>query len=211
MNLQNLDAGAKSRPIAVASPHRTLGQSNVRTLRSPDCERSQLNNPTGEAAHFATPALIDSIEVKQSANTASTLRSCLARWSHLNLLNRKKVPDRRKVTRKAVDNLVASFWTGGAPTVHAIRDISSTGFYLVTAERWYLGTVVRMTLTNTDPVNPGSQMSICVRAETIRWGNDGVGLRFVVESAREKNAGQQQFLEGADREQLNQFLQQTPA
>jgi uncharacterized membrane protein (UPF0127 family) len=54
----------------------------------------------------------------------------------------------RKAPRSALPWLVTYFFTGGRPIAHAIRDISVTGMYVFTEERWYPGTVVRMTLTD---------------------------------------------------------------
>jgi len=57
--------------------------------------------------------------------------------------------DRRTAERLPAADLSAYYWTGAAPAHHGIRDISSTGFYLVTEERWYPGTLVMMTLQKT--------------------------------------------------------------
>jgi hypothetical protein len=200
MSLQSPDAGASNPSLDTASADRNSGRPSGRVLQFPDFEQSQLSDPAEEAARFITPAPIESIQAEVSAIVSLPLRSRLARWFSPDPL------DRRKALRNSVDSLVASFWTGEAPTVHAIRDVSSTGLYVVTEERWYLGTVVRMTLTKADPARPGAKMSVCVGAEAIRWGNDGVGLRFVVENTRRKNRGQPQPMDGADREQLDQFL-----
>jgi hypothetical protein len=56
--------------------------------------------------------------------------------------------DPRRGIRESLPNLVAYFFTGGIPTPHAVRNISITGIYLVTHERWYKGTVLQMTLTD---------------------------------------------------------------
>jgi hypothetical protein len=207
MSLQSRNAGANSPILDIASADRNSGRPGGKVLLFPDFEQSQLNNPSEEAAHFITPAPIESVQVKKSADMSQPLQGGLARWLYPSFLNRRKEQDRRKALRKPIDNLVASFWTGGAPTVDAVRDVSSAGLYVVTSERWYLGTVIRMTLTKADPMNSGAQMSVCVLAEAIRWGNDGVGLRFVAENSRRKNRGQKQHLDGADREQLDQFLE----
>ena len=45
--------------------------------------------------------------------------------------------------------LAAYYWTGAAPAAHNIKDISSSGLYVVTEERWYPGTLVMMTLQKT--------------------------------------------------------------
>ena len=207
MSLQGRNAGANSPILDIVSADGDSGRPSGKVLLFPDFEQSQLNNPSEEASHFISPAPIESVQAKERANISKPLGSRLARWLYPSLLNRRKELDRRKALRKSVDHLVASFWTGGAPTVDAVRDVSSAGLYVVTAERWYLGTVIRMTLTKADPMRSGAQMSICVVAEAIRWGNDGVGLRFVAENTRRKNRGQHQPLDGADRGQLDQFLE----
>lgn len=100
-------------------------------------------------------------------------------------------PEPRKAAREALHGLAAYFFTGGDPRAHAIRDISATGLYVLTEERWYPGTVVRMTLT--DQGKPGSERSLTVHASVVRWGNDGVGLQFADA--------------GPDGRQVTQFIQ----
>jgi hypothetical protein len=112
-------------------------------------------------------------------------------------------PQPRKATREALPGLTAYFWTGGVPVAHDIQDVSPTGLYVVTEERWYPGTVIRMTLT--DSTEPASERSITVNAQAVRWGNDGVGLRFVL---REDGRGQSAMVDGVDKKQLDQFFQQ---
>ena len=64
--------------------------------------------------------------------------------------------EHRKVQRMKAPLLVAFYWDGAAPTSHAIQDISSTGLYLVTKERWLPGTMVTMTLQRTDTALGGA-------------------------------------------------------
>lgn len=84
----------------------------------------------------------------------------------------------RKARREPTSGIVAYFFTGGGPAAHLIRDISSRGIYIFTEERWYLGTVIRVTIS--DRHKPAAQHSITVNAKVVRWGNDGVGLEFVL-------------------------------
>jgi len=63
-----------------------------------------------------------------------------------------------------------------APQARNIKDISSTGLYLVTEERWYPGTLVLMTLQRTDLGDETSEKSISVHSRAVRWGNDGLGF-----------------------------------
>jgi hypothetical protein len=112
----------------------------------------------------------------------------------------------RKTLRAAVPDLAAYFWTGGTPQPHAIRNISSTGMYVVTDERWYPGTLVQMTLRKAGREGVGAEASIALLARVSRWGNDGVGLAFVVRDPRASRAGEATPSEAIEREVLDQFL-----
>jgi len=87
-------------------------------------------------------------------------------------------PDPRGTMRESMPGLVAYFFTGGAPKETPVRDISPSGLFIVTDERWYMGTVIRMTLT--DRHNPTFTRSITVNAKVVRYTGDGVGLEFVL-------------------------------
>ena len=113
-------------------------------------------------------------------------------------------PDARKAAREALPGLNAFFFTGGAPQAHGVRDISLTGLYVFTNERWYPGTMVRMTLT--DSSEPSRERSITLNTTVMRAGDDGVGLRFILEKGkgREPMDGMSY---GATLEQIQEFLQ----
>jgi|WetSurMetagenome_2_1015567.scaffolds.fasta_scaffold12355_6 hypothetical protein len=114
-------------------------------------------------------------------------------------------PEPRKAAREAVPGLAAYFWTGGTPMAHTIRDISSTGLYMLTEERWYPGTLIQMTLKKTDSMNPGAVCSIALMAKVNRWGNDGVGLSFIV---RDKRHPRMDEAPEIDIEDLERFFEQ---
>lgn len=115
-------------------------------------------------------------------------------------------PDPRKASRQPIAGLVAHFFTGGAPQAHEIRDVSPTGLYVVTTERWYPGTIIRMTLTKPDNGQAPSERSITIQARSVRWGNDGVGLEFLLDSNPNLKRGQASSFEPVDAQRLNQFL-----
>jgi hypothetical protein len=58
--------------------------------------------------------------------------------------------------------------------------VSSTGLYLLTEDRWYPGTLILMTLQDTDGEDHGTKQVISVKVRAVRSGNDGVGLQFVL-------------------------------
>jgi hypothetical protein len=118
-------------------------------------------------------------------------------------------PDPRKAPREAAYGLAAYYWTGSVPEAHDVRDISSSGLYLITEERWYPGTLILMTLVATDHGEECAERSIAVHSRAIRWGDDGVGLQFVLASAEEKRRGQAvPIVSGLDKKELDRFLRQ---
>ena len=118
--------------------------------------------------------------------------------------------DARKSARLPVAGLVAHFFTGGAPVAHEIRDVSATGLYVVTTERWYPGTIIRMTLSKPDVGQSPAERSITIQAEAMRWGNDGVGLRFVLAAPGKPGQGTPNEFGAINSKQLGQFLKGVP-
>jgi hypothetical protein len=111
-------------------------------------------------------------------------------------------PDPRKAPRDFANGLAAYYWTGGPPEAHPVRDISPTGLYVVTEERWYPGTLILMTLQNTAFGEEVAERTICVHSRAIRWGKDGVGLQFVLQ-----NESGDASMAAADKKALDRFLQ----
>ncbi len=111
-------------------------------------------------------------------------------------------PDPRRAPRDITPRLAAYYWTGAAPQAHNVRDISSTGLYVVTEERWYPGTLVLMTLQRTDDGEELTERSIAVMSRAVRWGEDGVGLQFILPKAQDSRR-----TDGVDRKTLEKFLQ----
>jgi hypothetical protein len=123
-----------------------------------------------------------------------------------NWLLRWLSPDARKAPREPASGLAAYYWTGTTPVARGIRDISSTGLYLVTDESWYLDTLVMMTLQNTHCGEDHPERSISVFSRAVRWGSDGVGLQFVLPGTNGPNALEDGMLGGADRKAIDRFL-----
>jgi hypothetical protein len=88
--------------------------------------------------------------------------------------------ERRRARRKPSVSLVAHYWDGAAPVAHFVRDVSMTGLFLVTEQRWYPGTVIRMTITYSDLPDADERRSIQVLAKVTRASSDGVGCSFVL-------------------------------
>jgi hypothetical protein len=122
-----------------------------------------------------------------------------------NWLERWWSPDPRKAPRESAPGVAAYYWSGGTAEAHSVRDLSSTGLYVVTEERWYPGTLVLMTLQDTEGGQQSSERSIQVHSRAVRCGSDGVGLQFIVSASKDVNG--KKVVDGADQKELARFLQ----
>ena len=99
----------------------------------------------------------------------------------------------RRGPRSIDPEIVVYYWDGSAPEGRRIHDISQSGAYICTPERWYLGTIVRLILQR----NPKAMKqdgaaaptaSICIPARVTRHGSDGVAVEFVFRNEEEEES-----------------------
>jgi hypothetical protein len=76
--------------------------------------------------------------------------------------------------------LVAYDAGGSEAREHEVSDVSPSGLYLRTEERWATGDVILLTLQKKGSNDKSPDRSVAVQAGTVRWGDDGVGLTFVL-------------------------------
>lgn len=113
--------------------------------------------------------------------------------------------DRRKAYRRYVPGMVAHYYTGGAPKPHDVADISMTGIYLLTDDRWMAETMIQMTLQK--PCAKGERkQSITVLAKIVRRGSDGVAAQFVTPETLDRNSHDVQPTQTTDRFALARFI-----
>lgn len=86
--------------------------------------------------------------------------------------------ERRRAERRISPSLAAYHWRGTIPRENCVRDISSTGAYLVTQERWEPGEVIALTLQRSGP--PEKENSFPVQVKAVRWDDNGVAVCFVL-------------------------------
>jgi hypothetical protein len=142
--------------------------------------------------------------------------------------------ERRREQRLRLPGLVAHYWNGDSPRAREVLDISATGSYLQTDERWYPGTVVRVTLqsrlagnevavyvgrdnreANAGAAGPnGSALldehtqTLVLLAQMVRHGPDGVGLQFIFPEKADAHVLRFYPDCTTDRKALTQFLKQ---
>jgi hypothetical protein len=90
-----------------------------------------------------------------------------------------------RAERRVVPGLEAIHWTGSSPGLDIVRNISASGMYLVTRERWPEGEVNPIRLVYPDLANDDPDRQVTLETKAVRWGEDGMGLNFVLPDAME--------------------------
>jgi len=158
----------------------------------------ELENRNGSGPHEEEPTYEMDL-TQPSVRSIRQPRNWLQRWWS---------PDPRKAPRTTAPGLAAYYWNGAAPAAHSVRDVSSSGLYVVTEERWYPGTLVLMTLQRTKAEEELEERSIAVQSRAVRWGPDGVGLQFILHDRRDQRNGKAPILDAAGRKEFDRFLRQ---
>ena len=119
-------------------------------------------------------------------------------------LAKSKSHERRNAERHSAPQLVAYYWNGANATPQSVRDMSTSGIYIVTVDRWYPGTLVLITLQKSvEDAEARSPRSIGVQSKVVRSGPDGVGFAFHFPTAHSGTANA--FTQGADRTAFIEF------
>ena len=98
----------------------------------------------------------------------------------VNALNQIFVSQRTRDERRPVPQFFVYFPSEATRKSADIKDISSTGVYLFTDERWLPGTHVQLTLQRKGPFEEDSKHRVLLKSRIVRWGEDGVGLAFTL-------------------------------
>jgi hypothetical protein len=171
-------------------------------------DHSEINRPNNDRRERNRPKTAKLYEMSLAEPGKENLpppKSWLERWWSP---DPRKAPEQRKSPRDASSGLAAYYWTGAAPSSHNVKDISSSGLYIITEERWYPGTLVLMTLQRASDGEANVEKSISVHSRAVRWGNDGVGLQFVPKDDPVARKGLNELVNGVSKRELDQFLEQ---
>lgn len=99
------------------------------------------------------------------------------------VLAKAGLSERRKDGRVPPRGLDAFYWMGSGERHVTVKDISATGIYLHTVDRWLPGTTVLLCLRRRGLLERETQLEVRLRARCVRAGDDGVGFTFVEEPA----------------------------
>jgi TadE-like protein/PilZ domain len=84
--------------------------------------------------------------------------------------------------------LVAYYWDGAIPTGRRVRNISLTGAFIEVPDRWYVGTLLNLTLQITTPNSEDVDSAACLvlTCRVVRHAPDGIGVTFMLHRSRER-------------------------
>lgn len=100
-----------------------------------------------------------------------------ARW-----LEKFLAPDSGRAERRQPEDFIAYYWSNSTLKEDPVKDVSATGVYIITNERWAPGAVVSLTLQRQGVLEKHRGRRITTRARAVRTGDDGVGFAFIVSS-----------------------------
>ena len=106
----------------------------------------------------------------------------------------KRGLERRRAPRFEGEDLVAHYWTGGAPGAKRVRDIGLYGACIEAPEVFYPGTILQIVFEDRAAhQDHGTSHHICLYARTIRRVENGFCVAFL-------------FADAADRKKVRRFL-----
>jgi hypothetical protein len=116
------------------------------------------------------------------------------------------VPDQRVANRHPLPTLTAYLGLVRSSKQYKVGDISIAGFYMLTEERWILGTGFPVTLEREDELGKGQTLTVF--STVVRSGVDGVGFTFL--NSTEEQQGDDRSSKKVDLTELAQFLKGLP-
>ncbi len=207
LNLHRMGEGDQENEDLSSNPHSVshdFPRSGKATVQLTNWEElHQRPRPAVQALVAAPPAPPEQTPAPaaEPSKPAAEVGSAYKNWLFCLLAPHRR--DKRKSPREFLPWIAAYYFNGGTPAPTSVRNISMNGMFVVTSERWYLGTIIRVTLS--DWRMPSPRRSITINAMAVRWGDDGVGLRFVFQKPR-RDAPADDPLVDVTPQELKEFL-----
>jgi hypothetical protein len=120
----------------------------------------------------------------------------------------EKASPTQRAERRTSPELAAYHWIGSIPHLNPVRDISSTGAYLVTQQRWEPGELISLTLQRSGPFERSPEHRISVQARTVRWDDQGVAVSFVLPPGANLRLWQSPLKSAAEQTQPEDILRE---
>jgi hypothetical protein len=98
----------------------------------------------------------------------------------------KPLPD------SVASSLFAYYWEGVASARHSVTNVSLQGADIVTSEKWYLGTIINLTLQygaqTAGESGTARCQSVSIRSKVVAHSPDGVRVAFLYLNRNEREA-----------------------
>ncbi len=105
---------------------------------------------------------------------------------------------RNRAERRHSPGLAAFHWKGYSAQQNAVKDISSTGAFLFTDERWAPDELISLTLQRIGPIEKTPENCFAVQAKVVRWNDHGVAVTFVLPPGADLRLWQSPLKSAAD-------------
>jgi len=103
------------------------------------------------------------------------------RLSNLNrALGRSSAPEQPRAERWPVTTLTAHYGRDAAATPAGIKDVSSTGIFLITEEQFPIGQQISLKLQKKSEAELSAELEISLQGQVVRQDQDGIGVSFVL-------------------------------
>jgi hypothetical protein len=109
----------------------------------------------------------------------------LSKWKRM--LQKLGVPDQPRAERGSATGLAAQYGLNSTFTSAAIKNISTSGIYLVTENRLRTNELITLILHEEGKPENSSELQFSVHARVARQGEEGIGLSFVLPPGLDTN------------------------
>ncbi len=144
-----------------------------------ESQPAKRKKPTGSMpAKVATPAAPDPVTTRkksQQEKKKESLGVLVKRFLNCE----DPLPERRSIIRLLVQGLIACTGNGDEKKQYEVRDVSPTGLYLRTPERWHPGAVVSLVLERKDATEQQREKRVRVDLTAVRYDDEGVGFEWL--------------------------------
>jgi len=114
----------------------------------------------------------------------------------------------KRAERRNSPELSAYHWNGSVPQQDPIRDISSSGAFLVTHKRWEPGELISLMLQRKGPFEKSPEHRISVQARAVRWDENGVAVSFVLPAGADLRLWQSPLKSSAEQSEPEDILRE---
>lgn len=163
-------------PRTVSQASSTRSAVEISSAKTPDVALPQTSISTVAAAQTPSAASVPAAKKAPGRGPVMEMVNRVLRWLNPSAID----VEQRDSIRMPAKDLVAYVGPEGEQTKLEVGDISSSGVYLRTGERWEPGSNVALTLQRNGPLADMPERRVEVEANTVRHGKDGVGLAFAL-------------------------------